>query len=47
MNAATKKLDSLRASHELGKLIELLMCRPQATLDLQTLPCSTQGQIYN
>jgi hypothetical protein len=27
MHAATKKLNKLRASHELGKLIKLLTCR--------------------
>jgi hypothetical protein len=45
MNATTKKLDSLRASHELEKLTEILACRPQATLDLQTLLCPTRDQI--
>jgi hypothetical protein len=47
MNVATKKLDYLRALHELEKLIELLTCRPQVILGLKTLPCPTRGQITN
>jgi hypothetical protein len=33
MNVGTKKLDNLRASHELEKLIELPTCRQQNTLN--------------
>jgi hypothetical protein len=43
MNATTKKLDNLRASHELGNLIKILTYRPQSTV--HTLLCSTRGQI--
>ena len=42
---AIRKLDSLREKHKLGRIIEILSARSPDQLDLQSLPCPTDGQI--
>jgi hypothetical protein len=44
-NETLRKREQLREEQKLGTLIRLLTERPQEELDLQTLPCPTEGQI--
>ena len=47
MNTEIRNREKLRKANKLGKLIELLSCRPPEDLYLQTLPCPVRGQIVD
>ena len=47
MSAAIRRIDNLRATNKIGEMIQALSSSPREHLDLDSLPCSTRGQIVD